>query len=739
MTDFAVSIEPIARHLLGEPNQRLSSKAELRYGARGSLSIDLRKDTWFDHEANAGGGALDLVTRQTGLTGSDVWRWLDSEGLHAQEPRTNGSARVKPTIVKTYDYRDVFDQLLFQVVRFEPKDFRQRRPDPKKPGEWLWSVKGIQPVLYRLPELEENVRDGRIVICEGEKDCDRLWSLNIPCTTNPGGVGKWRPEFSEYLRVANNVVILPDRDPQKKDPKTGALLWHDDKRPVLPGQDHAREIAAALTELNVPVRVVELWQHWHDMPLKGDVSDWLNKGGGNADLLNELIARTPLWKPDTQTADVLMLRRPFPIKEQEIPPRDWIVPGLLMRKQVTVLVAPSGAGKSLLTLQVGIACAQGQQWGDWRPRGPHNVLFVNAEDDYDEIRRRIAAATHRMRLGANNQYEIDQDAIQERFAIAEAPASQNGIVIAKFDPRNKTLITTPLFDQVIETIKANRIDVVFVDPFAETFELDENSNNELKQAGWKWRMVARETGAAVVLVHHTKKYATGMAGDVDAARGAGALIGIARIVSTIFPMTEKEGEMLLDDDDPLQNPRNRDRTLYLRYDDAKANLNLTSSVARWFFKDTVTLDNECGEPGTPEYQPADEVGTLVVAKKIKKSPLDNILEADINRFLDAVDRGIMDAKGEPTGEFYTFDTKKGSEHEMPRWVGDLAMSMFKLKRIEQAADFVNKLKKRNRLLDGGKYRSPRTRKERTRCLSERYKPAESDDGRRHDPVLFPAE
>ena len=62
----------------------------------------------------------------------------------------------------------------------------------------------------------------------------------------------------------------------------------------------------------------------------------------------------------------------------------------------------------------------------------------------------------------------------------------------------------------------------------------------MKWAGILWREVARKTGAAMWLVHHTKKYAGSMAGDQDASRGGGALIGTARIMSTLFDMTEDE-------------------------------------------------------------------------------------------------------------------------------------------------------------------------------------------------------
>lgn len=54
--------------LLGEPNARLSSGRELRYGNHGSLAIDLHKAAWFDHEHGTGGGILDLIDSKTDLT-----------------------------------------------------------------------------------------------------------------------------------------------------------------------------------------------------------------------------------------------------------------------------------------------------------------------------------------------------------------------------------------------------------------------------------------------------------------------------------------------------------------------------------------------------------------------------------------------------------------------------------------------------------------------------------------------
>jgi hypothetical protein len=51
----------------------------------------------------------------------------------------------------------LYQGLLYQVVRFAPKDFRQRRPDG--PGGWTWNLKGVRRVLYRLFELLHEPQD----------------------------------------------------------------------------------------------------------------------------------------------------------------------------------------------------------------------------------------------------------------------------------------------------------------------------------------------------------------------------------------------------------------------------------------------------------------------------------------------------------------------------------------------------------------------------------------------------
>ena len=101
-TEFAQIIGPLAQSFFGEPNRVYSSEFELRYGSKGSFSVDLRKGTWYDHEAGEGGGALDLVTRETQLTGPERLEWLEDPRLSVRHHRTE---RREPATVHRRDLR----------------------------------------------------------------------------------------------------------------------------------------------------------------------------------------------------------------------------------------------------------------------------------------------------------------------------------------------------------------------------------------------------------------------------------------------------------------------------------------------------------------------------------------------------------------------------------------------------------------------------------------------------------
>ncbi len=91
----------------------------------------------------------------------------NSLGIEPKDLFTNGhgSKVGKSKMVATYDYTDAGGTLLYQSVRFEPKDFRQRRPDGK--GGWVWKIEGVTLVPFRLPQIIAAIADKRpVFICE---------------------------------------------------------------------------------------------------------------------------------------------------------------------------------------------------------------------------------------------------------------------------------------------------------------------------------------------------------------------------------------------------------------------------------------------------------------------------------------------------------------------------------------------------------------------------------------------
>ncbi|MSU32089.1 MAG: hypothetical protein EXS25_05405, partial [Pedosphaera sp.] len=145
--------------------------------------------------------------------GCSIDQVLSAENLSRKDLAPIKEMGVRPAarrVVKTYAYIDENGHLLFEVCRYEPKDFRQRRPDGA--GGWIWNTEGTRKVLFYLPAVIATVANNETVfLVEGEKDAESLILKGLAATCNSGGAGKWLPAYSETLRGAD-VIIVPDND-----------------------------------------------------------------------------------------------------------------------------------------------------------------------------------------------------------------------------------------------------------------------------------------------------------------------------------------------------------------------------------------------------------------------------------------------------------------------------------------------------------------------------------------------
>jgi hypothetical protein len=287
-------------------------------------------------------------------------------------------------IIEVYDYVDESNTLLFQVVRYEPKKFPQRRPDPERKGEYIWSVQGVRQVPYRLPEIIEAIAQEKTVfIVEGEKDANNLWKWGVPATCNPGGAGKWRNELAEHFRGAD-IVLVPDNDE--------------------PGRKHADLVGASLKGTAARVRLLVL----PDLPAKGDVTNWIESGGTPEDL-DQLVKGAPEWspqvvkQPEPAQADKQSELASPPLAQPVIKssaefvkgfvPPEYVVVGLLQRRFFYSLTGQTGAGKTAIMLVLAACTALGILFAG-RETKKIRVLYLAAENADDVRMRWIALAQH---------------------------------------------------------------------------------------------------------------------------------------------------------------------------------------------------------------------------------------------------------------------------------------------------------------------------------------------------------
>jgi hypothetical protein len=212
--------------------------------------------------------------------------------------------------IAEYRYTDEDGALLYTVCRTADKQFPCWQPDPTKPHDKSWTMKGARRVLYRLPDVLPGIVLGEpVYITEGEKDADALAMAGAVATCNPGGAGKWRSEYAEVMRGAL-VTIVRDKDE--------------------PGRKHAEQVRTSLEGIARQVVVVEA-------KAGKDAADHLAAGHGLdefviVDGVSEKI-RLP-WMTAAQLATMVL------------PEPEYIAPPYVARNLVAQLVGKTKGGKT---------------------------------------------------------------------------------------------------------------------------------------------------------------------------------------------------------------------------------------------------------------------------------------------------------------------------------------------------------------------------------------------------------
>ena len=429
-----------------------------------------------------------LVKCQAGCETSAV---LNAIGLTMKDlfpsVRSNGTS----SIVAEYDYRDAASQLLYQVIRFNPKDFRQRKPNGH--GGYVWKLGTTPRVLFRLPELLAADPSAWVFVVEGEKDVLTLAKLGLIGTCNPGGAEKWNC-LSDYSALhGRRVCIITDRDD--------------------PGRRHGQDVAARLQGKAAMVRVIE------PLGTGKDISDWLDHLPEADDrtpeqLAGELIdaaerAREWMEGTATKTDPPPRVLRHRTIATIEARPVSWLWDGYIARRAINLVDGDPGLGKSWVTLDLAARVSRGWRLpphaGPEQVAEPADVIILNDEDD--------SATTIRPRLEA-----AGADLERVHFVDAVAAGDDDSPV---FLPQDLDLI-----EQVaLETMAA----MIVFDPLMAYFdsEVDAHKDSDVRRVMRRLKSLAERTESAVVMVRHLNKL-VGVENAVYRGGGSIGIVGAAR-------------------------------------------------------------------------------------------------------------------------------------------------------------------------------------------------------------------
>lgn len=293
---------------------------------------------------------------------------------------------------------------------------------------------------------------------------------------------------------------------------------------------------------------------------------------------------TPVVVPTQQDNQPAILATAFVYKDpRTLPRREFAFGTHYIRKYVSVTVAPGGLGKTALAIMEALSMTSGKPLAGTKPTDRLRVWLFNSEDPRDEMERRIMAACIRYKLKPDDVAGLFLDTGREQE-----------LVVMREDKKSGLKVNEPIVEAVVEQIRRNNIDVMIVDPFVSTHQVNENDNGAIDKVAKLWAQIADQTNCAIDIVHHLRKLADREA-TVEDARGAVSLIGAARSVRVLNRMSADQAK-----DAGLEEG---DRYSHFSINHGKANLAPLSHKLEWRRLEGVPLGNGRGLTKPQDFAP----------------------------------------------------------------------------------------------------------------------------------------
>jgi hypothetical protein len=212
----------------------------------------------------------------------------------------------------------------------------------------------------------------------------------------------------------------------------------------------------------------------------------------------------------------------------QFPPNEWVIHGL-NDGEIGMLNAIPNAGKTTLALNLSMSMAIGREFYPMYAGGkPRRVMYMDFENRKGFLQRDLIQM-------ATNFSEEERAMIDENLFIAV----DQEIYGAEMNLSNQEHL-----DLVMAEAHSHKADFIIIDTMAAAFTFaNENDNSEAEKVVIKpLKALARQTGAAVLLIHHIGKAGeTGDRSKLYAGRGASAFAAAARLVMNMDALKDGNG------------------------------------------------------------------------------------------------------------------------------------------------------------------------------------------------------
>lgn len=241
-------------------------------------------------------------------------------------------------------------------------------------------------------------------------------------------------------------------------------------------------------------------------------------------------------------------------------PLDFVLGGILAGT-VAGLVSPGGVGKSFLAYEAAAAIACGHDLtGALRIGRQGKVTYFNAEDSAEVLHHRIYAISKHL-----NTQQVES--IIDNLTVCPLTAQYPYLI------DSKGRVQQAVFDYFVKKAMGQRL--VILDTLRRIHTADENENGDMAILIGALEGIAKESGAAILYLHHTNKSATlnGNGDTQGASRGASVLVDNARYIMNLTSMTKSEST----------DKKVPEIGKYVRLTDSKNN-NTETEAGKWLYR-----------------------------------------------------------------------------------------------------------------------------------------------------------